>query len=439
MSDDTPGQRWLDAGIKAWREGEQALAHDWLSRAVLEDEHNALAWWWLAAVSTDRAEQKRCLENVLALDPGHEGARQALLRVNRGLAPDEPSQPAVSPPADEAGYHEVVVRKEIDPVSPAAAMLYPERSVREWRYKERPIEVTPPPLGTAAESTWDDVWSRESPLCAYCAAEIQATDGRCPSCRRPLRYRQFRYAEPSSHLTILFVIVLGFSQLFFVQALYAFVFQREIAHAVVAGLLGAVFVVLAVAVVLRWSWVHTPLLIGLGLVIAFLLLRPLVPFELALLSLPGLDPAIAAVARPLPGAVAAIMRILQVGTAAIGLLYAIWFAAPDFEKETIRREATLVRGLSAADQYDATARRLAGAGMWGAAIVHWQRAVAMEPVRVQFQRGLAEAYARLGFRKRALDVLRTSLTLARDPGVRQELEALQAQIAGRGGRQRGPA
>lgn len=39
------------------------------------------AWAWLAAQTDDLAEQKRCLEVIVALDPGLDWAQAALTRV----------------------------------------------------------------------------------------------------------------------------------------------------------------------------------------------------------------------------------------------------------------------------------------------------------------------------------------------------------------------
>jgi hypothetical protein len=42
------------------------------------------AWSWLAAETDDLEEKRRCLEEVLGLDPDNESARMALLAVGSG-------------------------------------------------------------------------------------------------------------------------------------------------------------------------------------------------------------------------------------------------------------------------------------------------------------------------------------------------------------------
>jgi hypothetical protein len=307
-------------------------------------------------------------------------------------------------------------------------VLYPERQVREWHYRQKPLDVRPVALGTASESAFDDVWVGQEPLCAYCAAPVADDDSRCPQCRRKLTYRQFRYSTPSASMFMYAVMLFSLGQLFLVEGVYALLTGRAVAQVIVLGAVAAWHMFLAGAVYFRRPWAHALSLGSLLLVLAFLLLQPLAPFEMALLWIPDIDPAIAAVVRPIPGAVARTLRLFQLAAAGVSLFYAVWATAPDFDRVERRRIAALRSGLTAADQYAATARRLARGGMWAAAVLHWQRAVAVEPLRVQYQRALAQGYARLGFYERALDMIGTSLRLAGSPEVRRELEALQAKI-----------
>lgn len=429
MSSPDEIQGWLAAGIAALKAGEHELARDWLTRVVEVDRENERAWLWLSGALEDPTERRLCLENVLVLNPANEAAQRGLR-----LLAEAPAAPLPDPAAGERGeiqtadMEEIHVRREVTAPSPASAMLYPERQVKEWRYRQKPLDVRSIPLGMASESSFDDVWVGKAPLCAYCAAAVPDDARRCPKCRRKLTYRQFRYATPSGSMFVLAVMLFSLGQLFLVQGLYGLLTGRTMAQVIVLGVVAGWTMLLAGAVYFRRPRAHTVSLATLLIILVLLLLQPIAPFEMALLQIPGLDPAIAAVARPIPGAVARALRLFQIAAAGISLVYAIWATAPDFDRVERRRIAAVRTGLTAADQYDAAAKRLAGSGLWAAAIVHWQRAVALEPLRVQYQRALALAYSRLGFYERALDMLDTSLRLAGSSEVRQELEAMRATI-----------
>ena len=97
----------LREGIAAAKAGQRERARDLLMRVVEQDEENALAWLWLSGVVDSLNDREICLENVLALDPDHDAARQGLawVRKQKGLqtpSPAEmvsPSAPSSEPPA----------------------------------------------------------------------------------------------------------------------------------------------------------------------------------------------------------------------------------------------------------------------------------------------------------------------------------------------------
>jgi tetratricopeptide (TPR) repeat protein len=60
--------------------------------------------------------------------------------------------------------------------------------------------------------------------------------------------------------------------------------------------------------------------------------------------------------------------------------------------------------------------------MWASAVLHYQRAVAREPNRAFYHRTLGNAYARLDFYARALDVLESARRLSVNPGLSMEIE-----------------
>jgi uncharacterized membrane protein len=73
----------LRDGIAAAESGDRARARDLLARAVAKDRRNPLAWLALSEVVDDPRQKQDCLERVLALDPGHELARQRLAQLRQ--------------------------------------------------------------------------------------------------------------------------------------------------------------------------------------------------------------------------------------------------------------------------------------------------------------------------------------------------------------------
>ncbi|HEX2905825.1 MAG TPA: hypothetical protein VHO69_03125 [Phototrophicaceae bacterium] len=104
-------------GISAYRAGKKEEARTFLLKAVEIDEHNEQAWLWLSAVVDSPDEQQICLENVLAINPNNERARQGLqflqkksgppappsakaedVLANASFAPSPPAPPKTAPP-----------------------------------------------------------------------------------------------------------------------------------------------------------------------------------------------------------------------------------------------------------------------------------------------------------------------------------------------------
>lgn len=68
------------AGIAAAKRGANDTAQELLREALELDPHSVEGWLWLATVRRERGEQRRCLERVLEIDPGHPRARALLQR-----------------------------------------------------------------------------------------------------------------------------------------------------------------------------------------------------------------------------------------------------------------------------------------------------------------------------------------------------------------------
>jgi len=70
------------AAINAFNNGNKAEARALLERAVENDEYNADAWLWLAAVVDTDDEKRTCLENVLVIDPDNARAKAGLAELD---------------------------------------------------------------------------------------------------------------------------------------------------------------------------------------------------------------------------------------------------------------------------------------------------------------------------------------------------------------------
>ncbi len=66
--------------------------------------------------------------------------------------------------------------------------------------------------------------------------------------------------------------------------------------------------------------------------------------------------------------------------------------------------------------------------MWAKAVLHFQRAVALEPARISYQRSLAESYARLGYYRRSTDVLESAYRSTNNLEWQQNLQEMMEQV-----------
>ena len=130
----------LQDGIQAVKRGEREKARTLLTQVVEQDETNEQAWLWLSgAVDTDE-ERRVCLENVLALNPNNAAAQRGLARLGPAAAEPLADGEHVVPPTDG----DYLVRREVAPVSLAAAILHPEQQVKEWRWRDPTLPIQPP-------------------------------------------------------------------------------------------------------------------------------------------------------------------------------------------------------------------------------------------------------------------------------------------------------
>lgn len=351
-------KRWLQEGITAVKNGKRDHARILLTRVVQTDKENEYGWLWLSSVVDEEEDKRLCLENVLTINPDNVAARRAL-----------------------------------------TAMLPPEPAVVQET-------VTAPGIEYQQEETFDDVWSRNVDMCGYCAAEISDPDQkRCPACGHNLLVKLYRYPKPGASLTALWVVLVGLAMSYGLGVGYTAIgleFQLSVAGGLLIMLL---LIVTAVGIYFRQFWAFVLAVVTLILILFAGIIQLFIFPEIH--GLEGLDPAIQGFVAPLTSGFLLVTRGIQLLIAVIGLLMA-FRAGPDFERVHYRQIARVTKGLSQAGDYHVAAKKLAGAGLWATAVLDWQRATALEPMRTTYKYHLGQAYARLGFYKRSLDVLEST-------------------------------
>jgi len=398
----------LEQAIQAVKAGEHALARSLLSQIVKDQPDNLAAWLWLSSVLEGKDAKRQCLENVLALDPQNAAAQRGLSKL---------AEAKVAPPKQQ------VFRRKYEPISTAAAVLYPESQVLEW--EDEPLLERQPEAAVEyqVQSTYHDVWSQDLDICAFCAQPVAWEDQRCSQCRRSLTEKRFRYSRPSADLYVLFVLLMGSSVVFAMQLLYDLVGQASSLVMIAHGLIPLALFVLSLAVYARQPWGYWAALAILPLALASALFSE-VDSDAVARYIPAspISPGLTVIAEALIGMVVAFIQPLQVLAAALSLAYAVFRCGSDFIRVKVRHLAEVEPGLRAASDYYAAGQRYAQKGMWASAILHWQRAAANEPNRAYYQRVLGDAFARLGFFRRSLDLYQSAHRLTNDPKIRQSLE-----------------
>lgn len=93
-------EQWLlQQAIAAARAGRKPEARQLLEQILQANPRHEQAWLWMGAVVETDVERVRCLQQVLAINPGNAAARKGLaqLQARTGAAPVS-LQPATPPP-----------------------------------------------------------------------------------------------------------------------------------------------------------------------------------------------------------------------------------------------------------------------------------------------------------------------------------------------------
>ena len=418
-------QAWLRESIAAAKAGEAAKARELLLRVLKEDDRNEQAWLWLSGVADTTEERRICLENILTINPENKVAQAGLAKL--GVTPPEAETGAGEKRENSTERKRYTVRREKPAVSLASAVLYPEQQVQEWSWEEPEIDIRRQGHDTpiAAQSKFDDAWTSEADLCAFCAYELDFQDETCPQCQHNLIHKTFRYERPSRNMYVFFVLMITQAQLFFAQAIYNMVQ----ADALVLNQVGwpiffaIIFFSIAVGIYFRQIWAYYSALILTLLILFAVLTSILVPIDLTALQLPVRDPAVDGFLDSFGNLISTAIRLFQLALTLIAFLFALWIS-PDFVRDEKRLTAVLSKGLKLAADYNTRARQLAKQGMWASAVLHWQHAAGKEPHTLTYQRHLGLGYAQLGFYERSLDILHSALNLSTQPAKQKELQKL---------------
>lgn len=395
----------VQAGLAAAKAGRRDEARQLLLQAVQQNEQSEMAWLGLSTLVDDEDEQQICLENVLTLNPHNEIAQQklALLR----------------PEAVPAGANQITIHKESPPLSLAGAILYPERQSRTWQ-EAAPQPAPQTKLGYQAKSTYNDIWEQDVEMCAYCAEELAEEDRTCPKCKRNLIGHYYRYEKPEPNLFILFVLTLGAGQLFFVDIMRGLMQKEEVSVLAFSAIFAVVYIILAFGIYFRKFWAYLSTIIFSLVVLALFGWGILGEFAYFPTDVPLTEALRVSSEVTLVNGI----RGLQVGALFLAFIWAAFFTGPDFEQIEVRFTAKLRSQLNEAPAFYAAGKEYAERGLWATAILHWQRAVALEPANTHNQKRLGEAYLRLGFYERGQDILRTVHDRSPDPALKAEINQL---------------
>jgi hypothetical protein len=112
----------LQEAIRSIKAGDKATGKHLLAQVLKADRDNATAWLWLSTTMSNIDERRRCLKEVLRINPNHPQATAALAKLQAPPAPQPtPAFPDL-PPADEDGtvptwIQQLDKKKSVQPVT----------------------------------------------------------------------------------------------------------------------------------------------------------------------------------------------------------------------------------------------------------------------------------------------------------------------------------
>lgn len=188
------------AAAQAGSKDEARFYLEWVLHTDSDTGQQIEAWYWLSQVVDDPAEKRNCLENVLAVQPGHAGARRDLAILAGRIAsgggldpriPLAPLQPGVVVGAEEVRDHKCPQcggRLRYDPVAGGVYCQF-------CGYRQGPPATTP--AAGVAEQDWIatmhapqghrwELPTQRALTCRHCGATRTMSSlevsGACPFC-----------------------------------------------------------------------------------------------------------------------------------------------------------------------------------------------------------------------------------------------------------------
>lgn len=381
-------QQKIEQGIQALRAGEREKGRQLLTEVVTADDQNEKAWLWLSNAVDSDEERQLCLENALTINPQNQAAQKSLAKLNQKAPPPE--------------------------VIPAVEQM-------DIVYQDY--------------SKIDDIWARaeDLQLCPYCAAELQSEQTRCHHCKQNLTVTYFQHAKPKPNFHIYWVLILGLSQLFMLQVIIDSLTEQPLEIMILHGLMTPVFLVLTVFLFLRKNWAHIASVVILFLAAALIIATPFLESAVSDIFLETTleRTPLFGLAQGFSSAITGAIRALQLAGLALAAYFGIFIVPPDFARETVRLRAEVNRKASKASGLFLAGDRYAKRKMWAAAVLNWQRAVALDPTRLLYQLSLAQAYAELNYFDRSLDVLQSARSIVATPEARAKIKEVEIDVKAR--------
>jgi Flp pilus assembly protein TadD len=172
--------RLLQEGIAAAKSGDKVLARQLLIQASELNERSEEVWLWLSGVVDDPEEARICLENVLAINPANERARQGLAWLERQAAarpaPPPPPRPAPPPPIEEQfGVPEPIPmpfedEEDEEPQAPGNRIPCPVCAALNYDFADKCVKCGFPLTIQCANC--GEVVPTETGLCPHCGADL---------------------------------------------------------------------------------------------------------------------------------------------------------------------------------------------------------------------------------------------------------------------------
>ncbi|MBN1136194.1 MAG: tetratricopeptide repeat protein [Anaerolineae bacterium] len=386
----------LKEGIAAARAGQAAQARACLLPVVQADERNVQAWYWLSRVVESPKEREICLENVLALDPGHAAVQSELaaLRTQTAQA-QEPARAAV----------------EFIPATPEECLI-----------SNAAVEPLP---------------------CPYCGAQADPLARQCPTCGRAISVRERKSKGHSLYSLGLVLIWFGLANYVWLGLSFYYLGSDLTAMVEASPRWAATLQKVAELLSLK-----APALDTLALPPAPVLLAGGGAFALSLVIAAGLYYRIRfaywlTVGLILLGSILLFYNAITAETwqlARLVVALVLFLAATSFVFAAHDEFAWVERRLAAvldpdADSHSALyarGRRYADQGMWARAVVHWAKAVALNPGHPDYRLALASGYINLGQPERGLEHLEQARRIEPDnPQIPELSKRIPTSTGGR--------